>query len=79
VEPVTVRVPRTDLLLSDPRLVRAEARIGRALVKAAIGRAQERARRGEIPPEQVADAAVAELPRLAASLTPATGSGCRTC
>jgi len=70
VEPVTTRVPRTDLLLSDPRLVRAETRLGRALVKAAVGRAQERARRGEIPPEEVADAAVAELPRSAASFTP---------
>jgi len=61
-------VPRTDLLLSDPRLVAAERRLGRALVKAAVGRAQQRARDGQIEPGQVADAAVAELPAGAASL-----------
>src|ERR1700691_1254579 len=62
-------VPRTDLLLADPRLVAAERRLGRALVKAAVGRAQQRAREGQIEPGQVADAAVAELPARAASLT----------
>ncbi|MGH3190538.1 MAG: L-seryl-tRNA(Sec) selenium transferase, partial [Streptosporangiaceae bacterium] len=61
-------VPRTDLLLCDPRLVDAERRLGRALVKAAVGRAQQRARAGQIEPGQVADAAVAELPACAASL-----------
>jgi L-seryl-tRNA(Ser) seleniumtransferase len=64
------RVPRTDLLLADPRLAAAERRLGRALVKAAVGRAQQRARDGQIPPEAVADAAVAELPARACSLTP---------
>src|SRR5215470_2373610 len=63
-------VPRTDLLLADPRLAEAERRLGRALVKAAVGRAQQRARDGQIAPEQVADAAVAELPARAAALTP---------
>ena len=65
-------VPRTDLLLADPRLAAAELRLGRPLVKAAIARAQQRARVGDITPEitAVADAAVAELPRFAASLTP---------
>jgi L-seryl-tRNA(Ser) seleniumtransferase len=57
-------------LLADPRLALAEANLGRGLVKAAIARAQARARDGEIPPEEVADAAVAELPARAASLTP---------
>ena len=61
-------MPRTDLVLSDPRLVAAERRLGRALVKAAVGRAQQRARQGQIEPGQVADAAVAELPAGAASL-----------
>ena len=64
------RIPRTDLLLADPRLAVAERRLGRPLVKAAVGRAQARARRQEITPEQVADAAVAELPATAATLTP---------
>jgi L-seryl-tRNA(Ser) seleniumtransferase len=63
-------VPRTDRLLADPRLAAAERRLGRALVKAAIGRAQQRARDGQITAEQVADAAVAELPARATGLTP---------
>jgi len=63
-------VPRTDLLLADPRLAAAERRLGRALVKAAVSRAQQRARDGQIAPDDVADAAVAELPAHAAALTP---------
>jgi L-seryl-tRNA(Ser) seleniumtransferase len=64
------KIPRTDQLLNDPRMRAAERRVGRDLVKAAIGRAQRRARSGEIAPGQVADAAAAELPATAASLTP---------
>src|SRR5271154_2515068 len=64
------QVPRTDVLLADPRLAAAEQRLGRPLVKAAGTRAQQPARGGEIMPEDVADAAVAGLPRSAASLTP---------
>jgi len=64
------RIPRTDVLLDDPRLAAAQQRLGRPLVKAAVARAQQRARDNEITPEQVADAAVAELPPHAASLTP---------
>jgi L-seryl-tRNA(Ser) seleniumtransferase len=63
-------VPRTDLLLADPRLAAAERRLGRALVKSAVARAQQRARDGQIAPDEVADAAVAELPARAAALTP---------
>jgi L-seryl-tRNA(Ser) seleniumtransferase len=63
-------VPRTDRLLAEPRLAAAERRLGRALVKAAVARAQQRARDGQIAAEQVADAAVAELPARAAALTP---------
>src|ERR1700735_2765112 len=72
VRPVESRrlVPRTDLVLADPRLAEAEHRLGRALVKAAVGRAQQRARDGQIAPDQVADVAVAELPARAAGLTP---------
>jgi L-seryl-tRNA(Ser) seleniumtransferase len=64
------RVPRTDAVLADPRLVAAAATVSRAEVKAAVLGAQERARRGEIAPEEVADAAIAALPRAAASLRP---------
>jgi L-seryl-tRNA(Ser) seleniumtransferase len=62
-------IPRTDQLLGDPRMRAAERRVGRDLVKAAITRAQERARNAEITPGQVADAAAAALPATAASLT----------
>src|SRR5204862_1853027 len=55
------RIPRTDALLADPRLAGAAARVGRARVKAAVTGAQERARRGEIGPEEVTAAAVAAL------------------
>ena len=70
------RIPRTDLLLADPRLAAAQHRLGRSLVKAAIARAQARARKQEITPEQVADAAVAELPATAATLTPVINATC---
>jgi L-seryl-tRNA(Ser) seleniumtransferase len=63
-------VPRTDRLMADPRLAAAAERLGRALVKAAVGRAQQRARDGQITADEVADAAVAELPAHAAALTP---------
>jgi len=63
-------VPRTDVVLADPRLVVATSVLGRATVKSAVAMAQERARRGEIPPEAVADMAVAALPSRATTLTP---------
>ncbi|MET8837099.1 L-seryl-tRNA(Sec) selenium transferase [Micromonospora sp. NPDC004540] len=56
------RVPRTDALLADPALAAAAGTLGRDRVKAAIVRAQRRARAGELTPEQVRDAALAELP-----------------
>ncbi|MFB9837725.1 L-seryl-tRNA(Sec) selenium transferase, partial [Actinoallomurus acaciae] len=56
------RVPRTDAVLADPRLVEAAGRLGRRIVKAAVTGAQERARTGAIPAEDVAAAAVASLP-----------------
>lgn len=64
------RVPRTDVVLADPRLVEAAGRLGRGLVKEAVAAAQERARGGEIGPEAVVDAAVALLPAYAAGLRP---------
>ncbi|MEU7619060.1 L-seryl-tRNA(Sec) selenium transferase [Micromonospora rifamycinica] len=56
------RVPRTDVLLADPGLAAAAATLGRDRVKVAVARAQQRARHGEIAPEQVRDAALAALP-----------------
>jgi len=65
------RIPRTDHLLADPRLAAAQDRLGRRLVKAAIGHAQQDARDGAIPADlaHVADAAVSWLPVTAASFT----------
>jgi L-seryl-tRNA(Ser) seleniumtransferase len=63
-------VPRTDVLLADPRLAEAERRLGRALVKAAVTRAQDQVRQGVIAPDETLDAALAGLPARAASLTP---------
>jgi L-seryl-tRNA(Ser) seleniumtransferase len=62
--------PRTDAVLADPRLAEAQRRLGHDIVMAAVRRAQDRARSGELEPGAVADAAVAELPPLAATLTP---------
>ncbi len=62
--------PRTDAVLADSRLAAAEERLGRGIVIAAVRRAQQRARAGEIAPGAVADEAVAALPPFAATLTP---------
>jgi L-seryl-tRNA(Ser) seleniumtransferase len=62
--------PRTDAVLADSRLAAAEERLGRGIVIAAVRRAQQRARAGEIAPGAVADEAVAGLPPFAATLTP---------
>ncbi len=63
-------VPRTDVLLGDPRLVEATGRLGAASVRMAVGAAQERARAGEVAPQAVADLAVALLPARATTLRP---------
>ncbi len=64
------RIPRTDALLALPALAEAAARHGETLVKGAITAAQERARAGEIAPEEVAQAAEAALPTRATALRP---------
>ncbi|MYR44507.1 L-seryl-tRNA(Sec) selenium transferase [Streptomyces sp. SID5910] len=64
------RIPRTDALLRDPRLAEAVGRLGADTVKSAVRQAQDRARRGTLPPEDVADAALALLPRTAGGLRP---------
>jgi L-seryl-tRNA(Ser) seleniumtransferase len=63
-------VPRTDRVLADERLQAAGRRLGAALVKQAVITAQQRAREGAIPPDAVADEAVAALPDSAASIRP---------
>ncbi|GAA2591641.1 L-seryl-tRNA(Sec) selenium transferase [Actinomadura fulvescens] len=64
------QVPRTDVVMADPRLAEAAGRLGRAIVKSAVGAAQQRARDGEIPPGAVAAQALAELPEHATTLRP---------
>ncbi|MFJ2946909.1 L-seryl-tRNA(Sec) selenium transferase [Streptomyces sp. NPDC087226] len=63
-------IPRTDAVLRDPRLLRAADRLGAERVKSAVHRAQQRAREGAVPPEAVADTAVALLPGSAGGLRP---------
>jgi L-seryl-tRNA(Ser) seleniumtransferase len=62
------RIPGTDALLAIPALAAAADRLGRAVVKQAVLAAQARARRGDITPEQVAEAAIDALPTHATSL-----------
>lgn len=64
------RVPRTDVLLADPRLAAAGAAVGRSRLKAVLGHAQELVRRGELSPEDVVSATLAALPRRASGLRP---------
>ena len=64
------RVPRTDALLGDPRLVAAAGRLGRELVKDAVRAAQQRVRDGELLPDAAVEAVLAGLPGTASSLRP---------
>src|SRR5690606_27001147 len=57
-------------LLRDPRLLDATGRLGPERVKSAVRRAQQQAREGAVPPDAVAEAAVALLPRAACGLRP---------
>ncbi|MFF7356001.1 L-seryl-tRNA(Sec) selenium transferase [Streptomyces filipinensis] len=63
-------IPRTDHLLCDPRLSPAVDRLGAGVVKTAVREAQQRAREGGIPPEQVLQTALALLPGTASGLRP---------
>ncbi|OFE16262.1 L-seryl-tRNA(Sec) selenium transferase [Humibacillus sp. DSM 29435] len=63
-------IPRTDTLLALPVFVEAAARLGDAVVRAAIVTAQQQARDGQIAPEAVADAARAGLPTSSTTLEP---------
>ncbi|WP_104528551.1 L-seryl-tRNA(Sec) selenium transferase [Blastococcus saxobsidens] len=63
-------VPRTDTLLADPRLAGAGERLGRALVKDAVQRVQQRVRGGEVAPDAAVEAVLADLPPTASSLRP---------
>ena len=64
------RIPRTDVLLADPRLADAARRLGTPLVKAVVTAAQDRARAGEIDLDRITDHVVAALPATASALRP---------
>ena len=64
------QVPRTDVLLADPRLAGAAGRLGRDLVKAAVQGVQQRIREGAVAREDAVDAVLADLPATASSLRP---------
>jgi L-seryl-tRNA(Ser) seleniumtransferase len=64
------RVPRTDVLLRDPKLTAALERLGSRLVKRVVAEAQSRCRAGEIEPSDVLTAVLAGLPDAATTLRP---------
>lgn len=63
-------VPRTDVVLADPRLQAAMKRLGAPIVKRAVRQAQELARAGKVEPALVADIAVSTLPTSVVSSRP---------
>ena len=63
-------VPRTDVLLADPRLARAAAALGPQAVKHAVRRAQQQVRTGQAAPAEAAALALALLPPGPAGLRP---------
>ncbi|MCU1612502.1 MAG: L-seryl-tRNA selenium transferase [Frankiales bacterium] len=64
------QVPRTDALLSEPRLAAAAERLGRELVKSAVQAVQQRIRDGVTAPADAVDAVLRDLPATASSLRP---------
>ncbi|OMH23410.1 L-seryl-tRNA(Sec) selenium transferase [Tersicoccus phoenicis] len=64
-------IPRTDRLLALPAVERARARLSEAVLLSLVREVQQRARRGELAPDRVADAvSAAAQERSAASLRP---------
>ncbi len=63
-------VPRTDVVLAEPRIAAAVLRLGRERVKAAVVDAQQLARAGALDPADVVDAVVAGLPARSTALRP---------
>lgn len=63
-------VPRTDVLLADPRVATAASGLAPSVLKAAVAAAQQRCRDGEIAPADVLDEALAALPPVTGSMRP---------
>ncbi|MEV4314060.1 L-seryl-tRNA(Sec) selenium transferase [Actinocrispum sp. NPDC049592] len=66
-------IPRTDALLADPALAPALSRLGRDRVKALIVAAQERARAGSLPPDEIVAWVLAATPSSLRPVINATG------
>jgi L-seryl-tRNA(Ser) seleniumtransferase len=64
------QVPRTDVLLADPRLADAADRLGSARLKATVVAVQQLIRTGELAPADAVPAVLARLPASASSLNP---------
>ena len=65
------RIPRTDALLALPAVERARASLGETVLRGIVRAAQDRARAGEITPEQVEDAVLGAIgDRPAGSMRP---------
>jgi L-seryl-tRNA(Ser) seleniumtransferase len=62
------RIPRTDVLLRDKRLIDAAERLGSGLVRHAVRAAQDQCRDGLLEPDEVLINALSRLPRHATSL-----------
>ncbi|HEX8092607.1 L-seryl-tRNA(Sec) selenium transferase [Jatrophihabitans sp.] len=62
------QVPRTDVLLADPRLAEATGRLGSARLKATVVAVQQLIRAGELAPADAVPAVLARLPASATSL-----------
>lgn len=54
-------IPRTDQLLALPPVQEAQVRLGEHAVRAVVRDIQDRARRGDLAPDQVQDAVLASL------------------
>ncbi len=63
-------VPRTDMVLADPRLADATARLGRDRVKSAVTTAQQAVREGALASADVVGAVLDALPATATTLRP---------
>ena len=63
-------VPRTDTVLSDPRVKAAVETVGPDAVRRAVGAAQDRVRTGGLAPADLVDAVLADLPTRSTTLTP---------
>ncbi len=62
------RVPRTDAVLADPAVAAAVERLGRGRVKAAVADVLGSCRRGEVAPDEVVGALLADLPTSGSTL-----------